>query len=340
MRNKRHAATTDPAARPHARYEVLPTASTEDKVLEHVPRDRTITVTASPAQGARGHPRPGRAARRPRLRRRAAPGRAHDQRPRRARRDLRPARRQGHHPGVRARAATPSRPATTPTRSPCSRTSPRWARPFAHVGITGYPESHPTINDDLTIQSMWDKRRYATHVVSNLTFDPAVVRDWVGRMRGRGITMPLLLGIPGPGRPDQAARDGDQDRRGGVHPVPGQAQGHLRPAGRARRLHRRAVPGEVRAGAGRARRRWSRGCTSSPSTRSPRPRPGAPTCWSGLTVAVVRPAAPSEVRERPGSRPTSPVSTTVSGRPMLAAASSASARSSSSGSWASQTTRV
>jgi len=71
-------------------------------------------------------------------------------------------------------------------------------RPFGHVGITGYPESHPTISDDLTIQSMWDKRRFATHVVSNLTFDPAVLSAWVGRMRKRGITMPLLLGIPGP----------------------------------------------------------------------------------------------------------------------------------------------
>ena len=70
--------------------------------------------------------------------------------------------------------------------------------PFPHVGITGYPESHPTIDDDLTIQSMWDKRRYATHVVSNLTFDPQVLTSWVRRMRKRGITMPLLLGIPGP----------------------------------------------------------------------------------------------------------------------------------------------
>ena len=71
-------------------------------------------------------------------------------------------------------------------------------RPFPHVGITGYPESHPTIHDDLTVQSMWDKRRYATHIVSNLTFDPAVMTGWVRRLRSRGVTMPLLLGIPGP----------------------------------------------------------------------------------------------------------------------------------------------
>ena len=31
-------------------------------------------------------------------------------------------------------------------------------RPFAQVGITGYPESHPNIADDVTIQAMWDKR--------------------------------------------------------------------------------------------------------------------------------------------------------------------------------------
>ena len=50
MRNKSSAATMARLLE-HARYEVLPTASTEDKLLEHVPRDRTITVTASPGKG-------------------------------------------------------------------------------------------------------------------------------------------------------------------------------------------------------------------------------------------------------------------------------------------------
>ena len=129
-------------------------------------------------------------------------------------------------------------------------------RPFPEVGITGYPESHPTISDDLTVQSMWDKRRHATHVVSNLNFDPDSIRTWVDRMRARGITMPVLLGIPGPDRPRQAAGDGHQDRGRRLDPVPGQAQGHPDPAGGAGRLHRREVPGAVRAGAGAARARW------------------------------------------------------------------------------------
>ena len=57
------------------------------------------------------------------------------------------------------------------------------------MGIAGYPESHPTIHDDLTVQSMWDKRKHATHVVSNLTFDPAVIRDWLHRLRLRGVKL-------------------------------------------------------------------------------------------------------------------------------------------------------
>lgn len=71
-------------------------------------------------------------------------------------------------------------------------------RPFAHVGVTGYPESHPTIGDDVTVQSMWDKRRHATYIVSNLCFDPAVLRSWVARIRRRGITLPLFVGLAGP----------------------------------------------------------------------------------------------------------------------------------------------
>ena len=69
--------------------------------------------------------------------------------------------------------------------------------PFTSVGITAYPESHPTIPDDLTVQAMWDKRRYATEMVSNLTFDPQVVETWLTRVRTRGVTLPLWLGIPG-----------------------------------------------------------------------------------------------------------------------------------------------
>lgn len=71
-------------------------------------------------------------------------------------------------------------------------------RPFSRVGITGYPESHPMIDDDVTIQAMWDKRRYADYIVSNLCFNPGTIRTWVTRVRARGVTLPLFLGLAGP----------------------------------------------------------------------------------------------------------------------------------------------
>ena len=181
----------------HARYEVLPTASAEDKLLEHVPRSRTITVTASPSKGLEatlqlaerlaGHGYPVV----PHLAARMLSGRG----------ELTEIVDRLTGKGVDA-VFVPGGDAQPvgdyPDALALLEDLAELGLPFRHIGITGYPESHPTIHDDLTIQSMWDKRRYATHVVSNLTFDPGVIRSWVRRMRARGITMPLLLGIPGP----------------------------------------------------------------------------------------------------------------------------------------------
>ena len=41
---------------------------------------------------------------------------------------------------------------------------------------------------------MWDKRRLAAYIVSNLCFDPATVRRWIHRVRARGVTLPLYVG--------------------------------------------------------------------------------------------------------------------------------------------------
>ncbi|UFN43625.1 methylenetetrahydrofolate reductase [Nocardioides okcheonensis] len=196
MRNKRTAATLVRLLE-HARYEVLPTASTEDKVLAHVPRDLVVTVTASPSKGMEatldlaerlaGHGYDVV----PHLAARMVSGRA----------ELTEVVERLRGKGV-SRVFVPGGDAEAvgdyPDALALLEDLKELGSPFSHVGITGYPESHPTIHDDLTVQSMWDKRRYATHIVSNLTFDPALVRDWVHRLRARGVTMPLLLGIPGP----------------------------------------------------------------------------------------------------------------------------------------------
>ncbi|MDF1604564.1 methylenetetrahydrofolate reductase [Nocardioides sp. YIM 152315] len=197
MRNKPSNRQTLTRLLEQARYEVLPTPSTEQKVLDHVPRDVVVTVTASPSKGLEatldlaerltGH---GYVVV-PHLAARMVAGRT----------ELAEIADRLTGKGI-SRIFVPGGDAdpagSYPDALSLLEDLAALGRPFAQVGITGYPESHPTITDDLTVQSMWDKRRFATHVVSNLTFDPGVLRDWVHRMRGRGITMPLLLGIPGP----------------------------------------------------------------------------------------------------------------------------------------------
>jgi methylenetetrahydrofolate reductase (NADPH) len=197
MRNKARAADTTIRLLEHTRYEVLPTPSIEDKLLEHVPVDRTVTVTASPTKGL--EPTLDLAER--------LNGHGYAVVPHLAARMVRDKSELGEicdrltGKGI-TRVFIPGGDADPPGAYADALSLledlAAMGNPFRQVGITGYPESHPTITDDLTIQSMWDKRRYATHVVSNLTFDPKVLTDWVRRLRARGITMPLLLGIPGP----------------------------------------------------------------------------------------------------------------------------------------------
>src|SRR3954471_6907107 len=199
MRNKAKGSAVATMVRllENTRFEVLPTASVEDSVLEHVDRTQAVTVTASPAKGleptltlaerftAHGYVAV------PHLAARMVRDRA----------ELQEICDRLTGKGI-SRVFVPAGDADPPGGYPDALSMledlAALGRPFTHVGITGYPESHPTISDDLTIQSMWDKRRYATHVVSNLTFDPEVLNTWVTRMRKRVITMPLLLGVPGP----------------------------------------------------------------------------------------------------------------------------------------------
>ena len=180
------------------RYEVLPTPSAEESVLEWVPCELTITVTASPSRGleptlalterlcAHGYTTV------PHLSARLVRDRA-------------------HLAEIVARLTAagvddvfvPAGDADPPVGCfPSALTLldelTRLGRPFSRVGITGYPESHPRIGDDITVQAMWDKRHHASYIVSNLCFDPVILRKWITRVRARGVTLPVLVGLAGP----------------------------------------------------------------------------------------------------------------------------------------------
>lgn len=198
MRNKDAQGEVVRATLESARYEVLPTAKIEAAVVDSVPSTVTLTVTASPAKGIEstlamterfvGH---GYTVV-PHLAARMISGKS----------ELSEIVARLTGLGV-TNVFCPAGDADPPAGEYAGSLAmlqhlTELGRPFDQVGITGYPESHPSIEDDIVIQSMWDKRAHSTYVVSNLCFDPDAVRVWLQRLRKRGIELPVLIGLPGP----------------------------------------------------------------------------------------------------------------------------------------------
>jgi methylenetetrahydrofolate reductase (NADPH) len=180
----------------HPRYEVLPLEGIEDLVVAHVPTAVKITVTASPARGLDATLE---------LSERLA-GRGYTVVPHLSARLVRD---EAHLDAIltRLRAAgvhetfVPAGDATEPGRFPDAASllaaMGEHRRGFDAIGITGYPESHHLISDETTIQAMFDKAPMATYIVSQICFDPAVIATWVHRVRDRGVTLPIWVGLPG-----------------------------------------------------------------------------------------------------------------------------------------------
>jgi methylenetetrahydrofolate reductase (NADPH) len=188
------------------RYEVLPTDDVEERVLAVVPREVTITVTASPRRGIDATidlaERLGR--------------QGYQVVPHISARLIRD---DEHLREVLARVAAIGRREIFVIAGDAKEqagqfpdsvslltalmTEPHGMR---EIGVTGYPERHSFIDDDLTIQAMWDKRRIATYIVSNLCFDPRVVKKWIGRVRRRGVQLPIHIGLAGVADPAKLLR--------------------------------------------------------------------------------------------------------------------------------------
>jgi methylenetetrahydrofolate reductase (NADPH) len=65
------------------------------------------------------------------------------------------------------------------------------------VGIAGYPEGHPLIDDATLAAALKEKSRLADYLTTQLCFDPDVLLGWVREIRASGIGLPVLFGIPG-----------------------------------------------------------------------------------------------------------------------------------------------
>jgi methylenetetrahydrofolate reductase (NADPH) len=180
-----------------SRYEVIPLAGAEEQVLEHVPRDVTLTVTVSPVKGlehsfelagklaAHGYPIV------PHLSARLVVDRAH----------LTELVARLTEMGVRdvfVVAGDADEPAGEfEGAAALLEAMHEIGHPFEQIGITGYPESHPLIDDETTIAAMFEKSRHATYIASQICFDSRVTVQWVSNVWARGTRLPILIGIPG-----------------------------------------------------------------------------------------------------------------------------------------------
>lgn len=179
------------------RYEVIPARGIEDEVAAHVPRGLKVTVTASPRRGIdatldvaeeiarRGyHVAPHLSAR---LVRDEA-----------ELKEILVRVREAGLTDAFVVAGDLDRPAGAyESAYDLLDAMTRLGHGLDHVGITGYPESHPVISDAATIQAMFEKAPLATYIVSQVCFDAVTIVEWVANVRARGVLLPIDIGIPG-----------------------------------------------------------------------------------------------------------------------------------------------
>jgi len=194
-RDRDTAALAERLRRP--RYEVLPLEGIEDAVLAHLGHDVKITVTASPRKGLEAtldvSERLARAgyAVVPHVSARLVRDAAH----------LRDVVSRVRAAGVRelfVPAGDPQQPAGEFAGAAALLAAMGELRDeFEDIGITGYPESHHAISDEMTIQAMFEKAPMATCIISQICFDAQVIATWIDRVRARGTHLPIWIGVPG-----------------------------------------------------------------------------------------------------------------------------------------------
>jgi methylenetetrahydrofolate reductase (NADPH) len=180
-----------------SRFEVLPLDGIEEQVLAHVPRDVTLTVTASPTRGLEATLDLAERLRRhgygvvPHLSARLVESR-------------------GQLAEIVERlsalavgdvfvVAGDAPEPRGPFAGAVSLLEALAAdgHPFTAIGITGYPESHPLIDDEATVAAMFAKARHATYIASQVCFDPVVTAGWIEAVWARGTRLPVYVGVPG-----------------------------------------------------------------------------------------------------------------------------------------------
>lgn len=72
------------------------------------------------------------------------------------------------------------------------------------IGISGYPDGHPKIDDALLPKVLKQKleavarRNIAVHVTTQFCFDAEPILNWLRWVRGEGVAVPVRIGVAGP----------------------------------------------------------------------------------------------------------------------------------------------
>ena len=179
------------------RFEVIPLQGIEDEVLAHVPRDMKVTVTVSPTKGL--DPTLD-------LSERLA-GHGYEVVPHISARLVLD---DGHVRWILARLKSAGLREVFVVAGDASEPAGQFAgaadllsaiaeqgHDLRDIGITGYPESHPLIDDETTIKAMFEKAKFATYIVSQICFDARVTMRWIEGVWARGTRLPIYVGVPG-----------------------------------------------------------------------------------------------------------------------------------------------
>ncbi len=65
------------------------------------------------------------------------------------------------------------------------------------IGIAGYPEGHPLVDDQKLMQFLLEKQEFATYLVTQMCFDPQTLVHWIKKIRKAGVILPIRIGLPG-----------------------------------------------------------------------------------------------------------------------------------------------
>ncbi|RBY82424.1 5,10-methylenetetrahydrofolate reductase [Geodermatophilus sp. TF02-6] len=178
-------------------YEVIPFKKTEEAVLAHVPKDVRLTVTASPAKGQDatvdltvrlvGH---GYTVA-PHLSAQQVRDRAH----------LADIVARCREAGVTDVFVVGGDPSDTPTEFENAHdllvALHELPHGFTDIGIGGHPEGHPAVDDEVLLQALREKAALATHITTQIVFDPKVILAWARELKRHGIDLPVHVGVPG-----------------------------------------------------------------------------------------------------------------------------------------------